>query len=1004
MSLRQTDLTRWNRAGMRRFDYVDGDAAVWLERLREILTGLYAKGLPADMRAPDALRDLFLSETSDLNRSEVDIDRLRKSLVWQRLARAIPPSTEDGVKLESRGQRGLRLRAQYQADSDGDYAWDILRAFARASHVTLGHLDAFANEGYLRTATQWDNLRRMAALVNYQPTPAASASTLVALELKPDLGAVEVAAGMAMKHTPATGKPLVFETLGKLLAHPALNGVRVSGWDVNGSRLPGQDETWLNPSGEVLSPGEEVVITGGGGAQVRTITGAEDVSEDADASLFELRLNQALQLRPTRAQARLWRDPADILRPLPRSEGGSVVVQLEDANALRKADLVELRGLSVPRILRVTARDEDRVELALPDGLTLPDAFELVALTPLAAKEPGIFHTPTAQIDRVFYTEDGVVKAAQYPSVFRRRQKAVRGNGLDGLEVRTSGVTRYRFEGKTSGYIFELPKIDTVFIQVPGEKSTAAKLIDDPKVTKDDGANVASFRGAMPKGLKPGAVFILRSRARRAQQALRVKALRQDKGLYHIAFDQAVSVTRGAEFVGPMRDSLRPLDHDRNPDTFGTLALLTFCDVPDEALDILRPGRPLIVSDGAREVQAQLATIKPLGGEKVEVTLSLAGSIADFTRGDTVFMLNAVIAGHGESKGPKTIGSGDGEQMRQSFLFQVADVSHVASPVSESGVIPAMDIAVDGELWTYSDFIDPAMDGTNTWSTTLGEDGYLTLHFRRRLPTGSGNVTALRHRVGVGAAGSAVPAFSFVEPSKKHPYVKSVFQPFATSGGADREPVESLRATAPARLSSNGRAVSLRDFEKLTMRHAAVWRARAAEDARARRARRVTLSIVPAGGGDVSAQLKLDLGEALGARALPGVTLDFRGFEPLYLRIHAQVRADLTARDATDIQAACDAALRATFALEARDFGQPAYISEAIAALEAVPGVATTIVTTFDYGPDTPDKPPRVMTRDDQVVTIYPTATEVAHVGENSVAAALPGAPSISIDVRGLHE
>ncbi len=50
-----------------------------------------------------------------------------------------------------------------------------------------------------------------------------------------------------------------------------------------------------------------------------------------------------------------------------------------------------------------------------------------------------------------------------------------------------------------------------------------------------------------------------------------------------------------------------------------------------------------------------------------------------------------------------------------------------------------------------------------------------------------------RHRVGVGARGSAIPARSFTEPMKKHRHVAAIVQPFATAGGADREPVAALR-------------------------------------------------------------------------------------------------------------------------------------------------------------------------------------------------------------------
>lgn len=159
------DLTRWNRAGLTRFDYIDGDAAIWLEELRLALIGQFMRGEDTEVRTADTWRDLNLDETDPTRRIGLDVEELAKSVIWKRIA------PNPNQPLETRGQRSQRLLKQYQAEPSGDQTWEIMRAFARASHVLLGHLNAYANEGYLRTATQWDNLRRLAALVNYQPAP-----------------------------------------------------------------------------------------------------------------------------------------------------------------------------------------------------------------------------------------------------------------------------------------------------------------------------------------------------------------------------------------------------------------------------------------------------------------------------------------------------------------------------------------------------------------------------------------------------------------------------------------------------------------------------------------------------------------------------------------------------------------------------------------------------------------------------------------------------------------
>jgi hypothetical protein len=114
------DLTRWNRAGLARVRYVDGNAAVWRARLHAALAARF----PA----------------------------------WP-----LPPADDD---------------------ARADWGWEIARAFARSTHVLTEHLDRYANEGYLGTAGEWDSVRRLVAMLDYAPAPPASASTPLALDAK----------------------------------------------------------------------------------------------------------------------------------------------------------------------------------------------------------------------------------------------------------------------------------------------------------------------------------------------------------------------------------------------------------------------------------------------------------------------------------------------------------------------------------------------------------------------------------------------------------------------------------------------------------------------------------------------------------------------------------------------------------------------------------------------------------------------------------------------------
>ena len=107
------DLTRWNRAGLKKLAYVDGDAAVWLEEVRLALFGLYLRenavrpvpDFPLDHRLPEHWRNRFMQDIKVWGEPDDIADQARyaAAVAWSRLAPAMPP------RAESRGQRSQRL-------------------------------------------------------------------------------------------------------------------------------------------------------------------------------------------------------------------------------------------------------------------------------------------------------------------------------------------------------------------------------------------------------------------------------------------------------------------------------------------------------------------------------------------------------------------------------------------------------------------------------------------------------------------------------------------------------------------------------------------------------------------------------------------------------------------------------------------------------------------------------------------------------------------------------
>ena len=144
--LNKKNLTRWNRSGLSRFRYIDGNAITYLETLRL------------------AMRETFINEHGENQ--------------WQALDDVIRVP-----ELETEKQKQQRWLTQYRSDRR-DHAWEIMRTYARSLHILTEYMDTYANETFLNTATQWDSVRRLVEMLDYHPAPPASAETWLVLLAK----------------------------------------------------------------------------------------------------------------------------------------------------------------------------------------------------------------------------------------------------------------------------------------------------------------------------------------------------------------------------------------------------------------------------------------------------------------------------------------------------------------------------------------------------------------------------------------------------------------------------------------------------------------------------------------------------------------------------------------------------------------------------------------------------------------------------------------------------
>lgn len=350
----------------------------------------------------------------------------------------------------------------------------------------------------------------------------------------------------------------------------------------------------------------------------------------------------------------------------------------------------------------------------------------------------------------------------------------------------------------------------------------------------------------------------------------------------------------------------------------------------------LESGRDvLLTAEGKSPVAAKIESVD---GNTVKINPSPTG----FAKGDLIIRGNVVLAGHGEAKPEKILGSGDAAKSNQEFTLEVDQVSFTPDPTQRSGVAADVDVEVSGRVWKQVPTLKDSTPGDHHYTIRMTEAGYVKFlfgdgYYGRRLPSGKNNIR-VRYRYGSGEAGN-IPAGSLEKPVKPHPLIKAVHQPFPTAGGADMEDVASLRENAPFSLLALERAVSLSDFSHLAAAQSSVWQARAfSRILHGGRAESVRVVIVPAEGIE-SREINDAVTAFLQKHALPGVQVVVDNFVKERFSLSVTIRINTDAFIADQVERAVAADLVDHFALRNRKLGEHLYLSEVYKIVEGIQGV-----------------------------------------------------------------
>jgi len=386
-------------------------------------------------------------------------------------------------------------------------------------------------------------------------------------------------------------------------------------------------------------------------------------------------------------------------------------------------------------------------------------------------------------------------------------------------------------------------------------------------------------------------------------------------------------------------------------------------DVP-EALSI---GREVLLT--AEDKVPVAAKIESIDGNTITTNPPASG----FTKGELIINGNVVLAGHGEGKPTKILGSGDATKSNQEFVLEVDQVSFTPDATKSSGVAAAIDVDVAGRIWEQVSTLKDSGPGDFHYTVRMTEDGYVNIVFGdgehgRRLPSGKNNIR-VRPRVGSGLSGN-VPARGLEKPVSPHRLIKSVHQPRQSAGGSEMEDVSSLRENAPSSLLALERAVSLSDFSHLAASQSSIWQARAyRQTSHWVRTENVIVVIVPAE-GVYSPELKDSTESFLQKHALPGVRVTVTPFIPELFDLKVTVRVRSEAFVPVEVAKKAFATVTDHFALENRKLGEHLYLSEVYKIVEGVQGVENSICVLND------DKARKLIHANNESTLVYLDTTD----------------------------
>jgi hypothetical protein len=866
------------------------------------------------------------------------------------------------------------LRQLRTRDND-DFTVALLDAWAVTSDVLTFYQERIANESYLRTATERLSILEQSHLLGYQLAPGLAAGTYLAFTMETTPGApglapkpVQLAIGTRVLSVPGQDQqPQTFETIEAIEARPEWNAIlpqltepQTLAWDMT--------EIWLEGTNLTLAVGDVLLIIGdAGGAKQASLRRVTKVAPDAAANRTALTLVTISKPEDTETAESVAAGPPSVfvMRTIASPFGHNAPQEAIYTDG-KLTDFQEwlLDGESDNQLTL-----SNRQEKIFADSWVVVErenneephqrlwtVTQVTAVTHLSVAKYGIAGIGTQlsfDID-VWITDAEDLTALRKITVAAQNEvlpvaelpltDPVYGSTLalnmvvDGLRlgrpVAVSGKCQ-RLRIKSVAVTFSAGQLPDTgeFPDFPGQPDLPdfPDIRLPPILVLDSGGFLF---------LSVGDILLM------AAPPMTVAG-----SLLGVLTPQEFTAALGE--TSPPRLRLQVIDRDGKTGRV---------DISAGAIELVAAAK----EDKAVSEIAFIHTdpITAIVYDRDRTTLQLADALTNvYDRATVRINANVAASTHGESA-KELLGSGDATLAYQTFTLRQPPLTYISAD-TPNGRASTLKIYVSDVLWQEAPFFYGRGATERIYILRHDDDGHTTVRFGdgingARLPTGQNNVRA-EYRKGSGLGG-LVEAGQISQLLSMPLGLKDVVNPEEAEGAEDPESLDDARRNAPTTVLTLDRAVSLQDYEDFARTFAGVAKAQAVWVWDGRK-RRIFLTVAGVDGavleedGAVIANLKM----ALRGYGDPFVAFTIKSYRQALFQIHGTVT--IHADHVIDaVLAAVTEDLSERYSFDSRQFGQPVALSEAIAAIQSIPGVVAADIDQF-YRTDatTPAIQPRLI-------------------------------------------